>query len=664
LVDVDSFEVLRGPQTTYFGNNTIGGAFSVTSRKPGREWEGQVSQSYEFDAQESVTELAAGGPLTDTLGLRVAGHFSNMAGWLDNVSTGERNPGDTDNFGRATLVWQAAQDWEVTLKAEKGDDTQRAPLPTELTNCPPAGFPAGSWENVGPPGSPTACARALAGGYVTSLGTNRTSLPDEKGYNNSSDVLLNIERAGKDGPGFVALLARTEYDLLQQGDVGSIPVPYFQYSTFEKYYQTSLELRLTSPDSLKLKWMVGAYGMRDNLTFASDPVFSFLSPVVNFLEIPAVGELPPGVLSAYEPLALRLGLDQRETAYSGFGVVTYPFTDQLSGTVGGRWTHSDKDGAQAAYVGTATDPYGYTVTPIPPGAAQAIAQGFIGYDNHSLAQSLAGQAFMPSGNLQYKLTDDVSTYASATKGWKAGGFDATNPSGDPSRLVYQPETVVTYELGVKSLWFNHSLLLNMDVFDSKNKNLQQSEIVAVAGTTFTRTTNVGDLSSHGIEFDSDWRIDEIWRAGINFAYLHARYDNYLNATCTQIQLLHTPVGCSQNLTGVAPPFAPNYSGSARLGFVVPTGVSLKVSGDAIVSFSDKYDLTGVNDPAGLQAAWHKVDLRLGLGDGSRWEVAALVKNIANVQVAGAATGAPGSAGVYTEVLERGRQVAVQGRYNW
>ena len=102
FVDVAQLEVLRGPQSLYFGNNAIGGAFSVTSRRPGKVWEGQVSESYEFNAKENIIEAAAGGPLSDTVGVRLAGRVSNMKGWIQDLASGERNPDDNNKFGRVT----------------------------------------------------------------------------------------------------------------------------------------------------------------------------------------------------------------------------------------------------------------------------------------------------------------------------------------------------------------------------------------------------------------------------------------------------------------------------------------------------------------------------------------------------------------------------------
>ncbi len=95
------------------------------------------------------------------------------------------------------------------------------------------------------------------------------------------------------------------------------------------------------------------------------------------------------------------------------------------------------------------------------------------------------------------------------------------------------------------------------------------------------------------------------------------------------------------------------------------GANLQLSGDAILSFSDKYDMLGVNDPIGFQSAWNKVDLRVGLGGlTGNWEVAAIVKNITDEHTSHSWNPAVYGMGSYTSVTDRGRQIAVQGIYKW
>ena len=572
----------------------------------------------------------------------------------------------------------------VTLKGEYGKDTGRAPAATHLTNCPPASaYPQAVWGSQ-------LCGAALALHEGSPSSTQRYALAGEGLNVDSRDVLLNIEHKGVDGPGFSAQIANTHYNYASNGAPGNLSIPWFQYSDFEKYDQSSIELKLTSPESSKIKYIVGLYGMDNKLDVHTPVVFSFLTPIINYLEtVPAgFGGLPPGLLSSLTPLAADVALNQHESAYSAFGALTYPLADKLSGTVGFRWTHSNKTGTQTDINETAMDNFGVTGTPIPATLvdvgggymiplAQVLASAFTTYTNHSLPAAVSGQAFLPSASLVYKWTDDVSTYASYTKGWKAGGIDGSYTGSDTTApLVFGPESVNSYEIGLKSYWLDHRLSLNVTIFDGVYSNLQQGVTVSTTGasgaqTTSVHTTNVGGLTSRGVELEANWAVSSIWHAGINLAYLDAAYTDYSNAGCTQLQKFQTPVTvanptglCTQDLSGVAPAFAPKYTGSASVGFVQPVGASLSVAGDIILSVSDKYDQLGVNDPLAFQAAWHKLDVRLGFGDRTKWQISALVKNVTNVQTSSAWNPAVFGTGSYTSISDRGRQIVIQGMYKW
>jgi len=656
FVDIERVEVLRGPQSTYFGNNAIGGAFSVVTRKPGKEWEGSASTSYETEGQESITEVAGGGPLSDTLGVRFAAHYSDLGGWLKNLSTGDRNPGITDKFGRITLAWQPSADWLVTLRGEVGDQNAIAPAATQLINCPNT-LPASA--------RPGACAYAAATNTETKLDFRRSSIAGEKGFADSNEVMLNLENTG-DGVGFAAQFAYTEYEVGQSGHPSSIPVPFFQYTNPEKYDQTSLEMKWTSPADAKINYIVGAYGMKNNLDSRASVVLSFLTPIISFLETvpPAFGGLPPGVLSSLTPLGLNAGLAQEETAYSVFGAVTFPLTEQLSSTVGARWTSSEKKATQGGFSITALSPYGDTFRAVP-SYLSAFAGAFTGVTAHSNKAQIKDDAFLPSANLVYKLSDDASAYASYSKGFKAGGFDATETTGDPTRLVYRPEEVEAFELGLKTTMLDGRLSTNIAVFDNEYTDLQNSVVQFTATSTFVKVTNVGKLNSRGIEFDAAWKLSDFWRIGVNVASLDAKYKNYTDAACNIVQTQAKPTGCTQDLTGKSPPFAPKSSGSTRLGFAYPVAASLVLTGDAVVSFSDSYDLLGDDDPVARQAAWQKYDLRLGLGrDDGKWEVAFVGKNLNDKLTRSMTNNAVGTTGAYAAFVDRGKQLALQARVKW
>ena len=120
FLDVQSVEVLKGPQPVYFGQNAIAGAFNVTTRKPTPEWEANLNAEVaNFNSQKA--EFGAGGPITDTLGIRVAGSFERSDGYLRDVVIGEKFPSFKNYGGRVVLLWTPTENFEATWKLESSD---------------------------------------------------------------------------------------------------------------------------------------------------------------------------------------------------------------------------------------------------------------------------------------------------------------------------------------------------------------------------------------------------------------------------------------------------------------------------------------------------------------------------------------------------------------
>lgn len=117
FLDLERVEVLRGPQPIAFGQNATAGAFSLITNKPGEEWEGETTVEYGNWGRMSV-EGGVGGPITDTLGIRVAGQYDTLDGYIRDVVSGDMFPGGDETAGRVTLQWAPAENFEATLKAE------------------------------------------------------------------------------------------------------------------------------------------------------------------------------------------------------------------------------------------------------------------------------------------------------------------------------------------------------------------------------------------------------------------------------------------------------------------------------------------------------------------------------------------------------------------
>lgn len=657
LVDVERAEVLRGPQTTYFGNNAIGGAFSITTRGPDlNSWKGYVQGSYEFVGNEPVIEAAVGGPLVEgKFGIRLATRYSDLGGYVKNQGTGENNPKIKDKFVRLSTLWQINPDWSSEFKAEYGKQNSDGAFAAQLFNCPASpmfGAPAGS------------CAVAIAAGQEDKLDFNRVSNGGEIGRIEAKEFILNLKRANDTGLGLFAQASHSEGDFIVAGDTDLTKADRTTFSNIENSDQTTVEVRLESPKDSKIQFMLGGYYLNSKYSFQSN--FNLLSLTPGLVSIIAGGIFAP--VAPYAPLTVDSNIVAKENAYSFFGSVTVPFTDRLSATVGLRYINSRKSAVEDSQPKTALDRYGFNTAFITDPVASALASALVSTATQRQRAKVRDDDFLPSAVLNYKASEDLNFYAKYSDGFKAGGFDPLERSGVPGRLSYGPETVQAYEIGMKSLWFDRTFSFNIALFRSDYKDLQQAVVQVTSGAgggAFVVTENVGGLRSQGVEVQASWAPTRNFNLSTEVAYLDAYYKDYTHAGCNAVQQISTPTGCFQDMSGIAPPFAPEFSGTFRARYDYPLSSSINFSGDVAYSFSSSYSLAPDNDPITRQRPWTKVDLRAGLsGADENWSVALIGKNIFNEKVFATANDLVGSLGSYYATIERGRSFAIQARYNW
>ena len=137
FVDLERVGILRGPQSTFFGNNAIAGAFNIVTKKPGNEFDFSARAAYQPRAKQYVTEAAVGGPLSDTVFARVAMNVSGQQGWMQRVNTGMDFPKEDNQAARATLLFKPNADLDATLKVEGGNSKTEGGRPERAFNCPP-----------------------------------------------------------------------------------------------------------------------------------------------------------------------------------------------------------------------------------------------------------------------------------------------------------------------------------------------------------------------------------------------------------------------------------------------------------------------------------------------------------------------------------------------
>jgi outer membrane receptor protein involved in Fe transport len=667
ILDLDRVEILKGPQSTFFGNNAVAGAFNIVTAKPTDVFGGSVRALYgQFGqyAGEAMLNL----PMNDVFAVRIAAISDGLSGWKKNPFAGHDQPDENNKAGRVTFLLRPTDDLDATLKIEGGKN--RGSDGSQIGYCPPpAPFVAAGF-----------CKTALAAKVPTGIsdGENTTNAGQGMDLSTFEDVLTVNYHVG--GNTLTSVSGFYNYHFQQNVDADGTPQQLLNLQTQEKYHQFSQELRIASPTGQTFEYLGGLYFQNDRLNgHTGDLNYFFLTPTI--LATPAYAALIP-----YLPLAATAPnsghYEQEEHSYAAFGSLGWNVTDQLKLSTGLRGSWVYKDANNVSSYGTATQTYGGLV-PLP-ASVSALAAKLLGAQTAPWSAQRSDNSLMPSAQIQYEFDQAAMLYLSYSRGFLAGIPTGGVVNGVATPQV-QPEHVNAYEAGIKSEWFDQRLRVNMDVFQSDYTNLQVSSAVFnAANVPVGEITNAGRSRSRGVEFESEWAVTDGLRIKSNVTYLNARYQNYPNVTLTAIQTFcranPTVADCKQqfpagvpalqNLSGKPTSFAPNWSGTlgAAYSAPLPGGYHLVAEADVYASTSYFYGNNGTDDAEQMQAAYERLDGRLSLeSPGDRWAVDIVMKNLTDRLIVGGGTGGtslPTSTGSTLVQTEQPRNVAVQARYKW
>jgi outer membrane receptor protein involved in Fe transport len=611
LFDVERVEVLKGPQTTFFGNNAIAGALNITSRKPDQQFDYNASAlggTYgEFQLQGGVSV-----PLTDTLAVRVAGRYNGSDGYVRNEFTGRDGPRTRELIGRVVVVWKPSDNFNSTLRFDRGRNRNRETYNAQLLNCPQ--------------GACGVFGGALVPGFDDQLDKRTASPPTYSNYDfkevswtNSLDLgdfSINAITGYFDHD-FSQLTQQIPAPVLGVGGGGLLPV-----YTAETYKSYSQEIRLQSRTGGVFEWMIGGYYFHGDL--GTDLYTGFRFPVSTPFGFLQFGQLFPAAYDAASPITVNLLTSQKEETKSGFASATVRPMPDLRVNLGARYTVVDKSAARSIVFGTAdADPSNNFVAGPP--AATAFYTAITGSDALPFARpSRTDKKFMPSIGLQYDIQKDAMIYANYTKGFKAGGYGyGTRPD------IFDPETVNAYEVGAKGSFLDRRLNVNLALFLSDYGDLQESNTLFVNGQILSVINNAAEARAKGVEGGFSYRFSPALSFNLDAAYLDARYRSYPNASCTIGQQLATPAGapCVQNMAGKRRAFAPEWSGSFGATLTVPVdNAELRFS--PLAYFTSKYFVAPTADPLLEQSGNIKFDATLAIGPADRrWEFAIIGRNL-------------------------------------
>lgn len=658
FLDLERVEVLRGPQSILFGKNSIAGALNITTAKPTDEFEGMVSALYEPEHNEQVYDLMLSGGITDTLAGRVAYRNRSMDGFVDNKTLGEDEPERDEETFRGILQWDPTDSLQVTFKAEHSEfettgrqveifkETQ-----VELNDGTTRDFYADQLAAAAAPG-------VIPGLSNTKIDGTRSANGDSSD-NEMDTFALTFDYMIGDYT-LTAITGYLSYDYDELCDCDFTGAPLFTVNSDEEYDQFSQEIRITSPVGETFEYITGVYYQTSELDFND----RFVTPTNTLIPVPTLVDI-----------AANREFEQDSDLYSAFAQVTWNISDVFRLTLGGRYSYEEKEGSRDLQFvdgtsGAPLDDLDMTLIGI-----------LFKAENHSLADERDESNFAPLAILEYDLSDDVMFYASASQGFKSGGYDArSNSSPEESGSVntaprgtfdYDEEEATSFEIGAKTTLLDGRAELNAAVFYTEYDDLQ---ISIFDGTLGFNVGNAAEAVTQGIELDGRIMLTESLTLIGSLAFLDFEWENFENGQCTQSQRLtdtsgQDPLFCDYD--GESNQYVADWSGAITADYRQPIADALMFTAILDVIFTDDYSPTQNLDPVIDQDGYAKVNARLALGgiDGD-WEVALIGRNLTDEEIVTYANDTPLAASAiyqttsYYGFVERERNIAIQGTYRF
>ena len=542
LTDVQQIELLRGPQGTLFGKNTSAGALTISTQKPSFDFGGSIDASvgnYDYlQTRGSVT----GGLVSDLLAARASFYVTSRDGWVRNPQTGARFNGSDRQGGRLQFLLTPAPELSVRLIGEYN---------REDDSC--CALVAGAFG----PGNYLSRISA-AGGQAVVGSTSYASLSDRPHSMRTQQAavtgLIDYDLGGltlSSISGWRDWRYRASFD----PDVSSARIYVSSSATPTISTQFSQELRLSNKTGSPVDFTVGLYYFDQDLTAVSATDFS--DRAANYL---ANSATPPAAFLGFNSVVTRIFADVKTESYAAFAQVTWHVTPQLDLTSGIRGTYERK----AASVFR------------PSNAVQARYQS-----------NLETDGFDPSwtASIAYKPQEGLTGYATYSRGVKSGGISPVVPGAGitTEQLLVDPETTDNFEAGLKSVFADNRVRLNLSFFYQKVRNYQSTFMTLAGANPVSLLTNVGDVTSQGVELEANVapvRGLEIYVTG---SYNDVTYDDYRNAPCPPER-----PGAMCDLTGKQIANAPKWIGNvgAQYSFELSSQVRATLGGQ--LSYRDKY----------------------------------------------------------------------------
>ncbi len=656
MFDMQQIELLKGPQALFFGKNATAGVVSLTTAKPTEEFEAMARAGYELEADEQRYEGFISGPLTDTIGARLALKYSEASdslfkdistpqpwGVID-TGTGETFsltapvnnndlPGNQELLARFMLSFDPTEDLSGTLSYTYTDsELENSSFNYTHFNCPDGvaqGVPrlrCGDNFNVSQNLFPQEIAASLP--YAASDGSL---------YNDyeSWSVTANLEYT----LGAFTLTSTTNIQENENAfacacDYKAWPNAVFA-TEFSKWEAWSEEVRLTSDFNGIFNFMAGFLYQETKREFQQWFAFGGLKDTVNITQ-------PWQVYTANSKDSSTDG----ETFSPFFQFMLQPRED-IEITVGARYTEEEKD---SSFV----HPY------------MNVALRGLWRNQEPLSAQQKFDEWSPEATIRWDVTEETSVYLAYKTGYKSGGFSNSGLfssealGGSVNDFLFEPETAKGYEFGVKSTLLDNQMRLSFTAYSYDYEDLQVDFFNAPVFQFIT--LNAGESTTEGFEAEGEFAPHALPGLSLrgSIAYNKSEYEDFISpcwAGQTAAQGCNLVVegtgAAGQDISGEPTAMAPEWSACLGISYQYEfgNGMSAGITLDAM--YSDDYNASGFANPHAMRDSYTTLNGNVFVaGSEDRWELMLIGKNLTDEHIISGVIDGPstGSAGVFADQI--------------
>jgi iron complex outermembrane receptor protein len=571
LVDIESIQVLKGPQGGLYGRNAIGGAILITSKQPTDKFEGKLSAGYDSGPGYKVGGTVSG-PMTDTLKYRVTASYLDTDGYIDNSYLGEEADPYEDLSLRGLLLWELTDSFRADLRAYMSDVSTQALYFNITADVNDTSLPV----------------------RVNNAGINDRDMYGasiKMDFDSAIGTLTSVTAYDK----LEEILTGDQFDFLPIDD--SVLFRFFGADQAQHQFldveAVSQELRLTSPSDQRVRWIAGAYGIWTERYISTGNVIDVgtgVVPEVRRTPLPKVDFVNFTCLPPACTQFTYLADSQDNFAWAVFGELAFDLTSKLEASLALRYDEDVRENTTET-----------------PAAFLPTASGFTGEVRKHTWDEL-----QPKVTLRYKPSDHATFYVGYSRGFRSGGFNQTgvgaaNIAGIED--LFDKETADTYEAGIKAELLDRRLITNLSVYYTQANG--SYFFVFDPNTSTQNLGNLGDVDYKGAELELQARVTE-------------GFDAYLGVGYTDSEIKESDRAASD--VGNQAPLVSEYSVNLGLQY---RHVLAAWSGARIFARAD-LDVTGPTwfypDNVTERDTVSVVNLRTGFDSGS-WSLTAWVRNL-------------------------------------